>query len=102
MREGIRKGTPEYRRASFALLFAGLAIFNALYATQALLPVFTSELGMTEGQAAWTVSAATGRPGSVCHPGIDPLRAFWAWQGSHRLRVASHHGWSGAPLGAVS
>lgn len=60
MREGIRKGTPEYRRASFALLFAGLAIFNALYATQALLPVFTSELGMTEGQAAWTVSAATG------------------------------------------
>ena len=60
MREGIRKGTPEYHRASIALLFAGLAIFNALYAPQALLPVLTSELGMTEGEAAWTISATTG------------------------------------------
>lgn len=57
---GIRKGTPEYRRASSALLFAGLAIFNSLYATQALLPTLTDELGMTEGQAALTVSATTG------------------------------------------
>lgn len=58
--EGIRKGTAEYRRASFALLFAGLAIFNSLYATQALLPTLTDELGMTEGGAALTVSATTG------------------------------------------
>lgn len=59
-REGIHKGTPEYRRASIALLFAGLAIFNSLYATQALLPTLTDALGMTEGQAALTVSATTG------------------------------------------
>lgn len=60
MREGIRRGTPEYRRASVALLFAGLAIFNSLYATQALLPTLTSELGISEGQAALTISATTG------------------------------------------
>jgi len=59
-REGIRKGTAEYKRASIALLFAGLAIFNSLYATQALLPTLTDELGMTEGEAALTVSATTG------------------------------------------
>ncbi|MGV0433157.1 MFS transporter [Corynebacterium sp. 20_84] len=59
-REGIRKGTAEYRRASIALLFAGLAIFNALYTTQALLPTLTDELGMTEGESALTVSATTG------------------------------------------
>lgn len=59
-REGIRKGTAEYRRASIALLFAGLAIFNSLYATQALLPTLTEALDMTEGAAALTVSATTG------------------------------------------
>lgn len=59
-RQGIRRGTAEYRRASIALLFAGLAIFNSLYATQALLPTLTEALGMTEGAAALTVSATTG------------------------------------------
>lgn len=58
--EGIRKGTPGYRRARIALLFAGLAIFNSLYATQALLPTLTDALGMTEGESALTVSATTG------------------------------------------
>lgn len=59
-RGGLRKGTAEYRRASVALLFAGLAIFNALYGTQALLPTLTSEFGMSEGEAALTISATTG------------------------------------------
>ncbi|QYH20516.1 MFS transporter [Corynebacterium aquatimens] len=42
------------------MLFAGLAIFSSLYATQALLPVLTVEMGITPSQAAFTVSAATG------------------------------------------
>lgn len=56
----MRKGTPEYRRATIAMLFVGLAVFSSLYATQALLPTLTIELGITPSEAAWTVSAATG------------------------------------------
>ena len=56
----MRKGTEEYRRATLAMLAFGLAIFNALYATQALLPTLTSELGIAPSTAALTVSAATG------------------------------------------
>ncbi|WP_277099622.1 MFS transporter [Corynebacterium riegelii] len=56
----MRKGTPEYRRATVAMLFVGLAIFSSLYLTQALLPILTRELHTTPSTAAWTVSAATG------------------------------------------
>lgn len=42
------------------MLCAGLAIFSSLYATQALLPVLTVEMGATPSEAALTVSAATG------------------------------------------
>lgn len=58
--EGLRKGDPAYRRASLAMLAAGLATFATLYATQALLPIFTEDLGVTPATAALTVSAATG------------------------------------------
>ena len=56
----MKKGTPEYRRATIAMLCAGLAIFSSLYATQALLPVLTAEMNATPSEAALTVSAATG------------------------------------------
>ncbi|MCP1387498.1 MFS transporter [Corynebacterium sp. TA-R-1] len=56
----MRKGTPEYRRATIGMLLVGLAIFSSLYATQALLPTLTEEMGITPSQAALTVSAATG------------------------------------------
>ena len=42
------------------MLAFGLAIFNALYATQALLPTLTTELTVSPSTAALTVSAATG------------------------------------------
>lgn len=58
--EGLSQGEPGYRRASLALLAAGLASFNALYCTQALMPTLTSQLGATPAQASLTVSAATG------------------------------------------
>lgn len=56
----MQKGSLEYRRATLAMLAFGLAIFNTLYATQALLPTFTTELGVSPSTAALTVSAATG------------------------------------------
>ncbi|RNE50020.1 MFS transporter [Corynebacterium alimapuense] len=59
-REGLRHGERDYRRAVLAMLAAGLATFNALYATQALLPTLVDDLSITPTQAALTVSAATG------------------------------------------
>ena len=58
--EGLRRGDRDYRRAVLAMLAAGLASFNALYATQALLPMLVDDLDMTPTGAALTVSAATG------------------------------------------
>jgi YNFM family putative membrane transporter len=45
---------------SFALFAAGMATFALLYSTQALLPALSTGLNVTESQASWTVSAATG------------------------------------------
>ncbi|MEC4015915.1 MFS transporter [Streptomyces sp. H27-D2] len=56
----LRPGGPGYRRMSFALFSAGVATFALLYSTQALLPAISDDLGVTPGQASWTVSAATG------------------------------------------
>ncbi|MEX3504291.1 MFS transporter [Corynebacterium sp. LK2510] len=56
----IRSGTAEFKRAQLAMLAVGLAIFNSLYSTQALLPTLTSELGIPPVTSALTVSAATG------------------------------------------
>lgn len=42
------------------MLCVGLAAFSSLYATQALLPTLSIELGITPSEAAWTVSATTG------------------------------------------
>ncbi|SER95598.1 MFS transporter [Corynebacterium cystitidis] len=56
----MKKGTTAYRRATVAMLAVGLAIFNTLYATQALLPTLVTNMGITPTEAAWTISAATG------------------------------------------
>ncbi|MFJ8000900.1 MFS transporter [Streptomyces sp. NPDC096310] len=56
----LSPGLPGYRRMSFALFAAGVATFALLYSTQALLPAISAGLGVTAGQASWTVSAATG------------------------------------------
>ncbi|MCT2594464.1 MFS transporter [Streptomyces sp. N2-109] len=55
----LRPGDPGYRRMSLALFAAGLAGFGLLYATQALLPALSDDLGATADQASWTVSGAT-------------------------------------------
>ncbi|MEU3963415.1 MFS transporter [Streptomyces buecherae] len=56
----LRPGGPGYRRMSFGLLAAGISTFALLYSTQALLPAISGDLGVSPGQASWTVSAATG------------------------------------------
>ncbi|AZZ41404.1 MFS transporter [Acidipropionibacterium jensenii] len=58
--EGLRHGQPSYHRASLALLFAGLASFNAMYCTQALMPELSTDLHASPAQSALTVSATTG------------------------------------------
>ncbi|CAL9470955.1 Inner membrane transport protein YnfM [Streptomyces sp. enrichment culture] len=56
----VAPGGPGYRRMSFALFLAGVATFALLYSTQALLPLISGDLGVTAGDASWTVAAATG------------------------------------------
>lgn len=58
--DGIRHGDPSYRRAVLALFATGLASFNAIYCTQALMPALSEYFDATPATAAWTVSAATG------------------------------------------
>ncbi len=57
---GAEHGSRTYLRAVLAMLAAGLATFNSLYCTQALLPTMTADLGITPFESALTVSAATG------------------------------------------
>src|SRR3954471_21249599 len=56
----LTPGGPGYRRMSLALFLAGVATFALLYSTQALLPLISGDLGVTAGEASWTVAAATG------------------------------------------
>lgn len=56
----IAAGTAAYRRAVIALLAAGLATFNALYCTQAILPRLAEAFQLPAATAALTVSATTG------------------------------------------
>ena len=48
------------RRAAAAMLCIGLSVFSGLYATQAMLPTLTAELGLSPTQAAATVTVTTG------------------------------------------
>ena len=55
----IRQGTAIYRRASFALLFGGLATFNLLYCVQPIMPVFSREFGVGADESALSLSLST-------------------------------------------
>lgn len=57
---GLGPGDPGYRRIMVAAAAAGLASFNAMYLTQALLPSIHDDLGVSPTMAALTVSATTG------------------------------------------
>lgn len=57
--EGYLRGDPRARRIEIGLLMAGLATFTLLYATQAILPYFTRDYGISPSEAALSVSVAT-------------------------------------------
>lgn len=82
---GLRRGDRDYRRAVLAMLAAGLATFNALYATQALLPILVADLDVTPTGAALTVSATTGML-AVC---IVPMSILSERFGRGRILVIS-------------
>lgn len=57
--ERLRAGTPEYRRASWALFLGGFATFSLLYNLQPLMPMLAEAFGLTPAVASGAVSAAT-------------------------------------------
>ncbi|GAA3374710.1 MFS transporter [Streptomyces sannanensis] len=81
----LAPGQARYRRMSFALFAAGVATFALLYSTQALLPAISAGLGVSAGQASWTVSAATGAL-ALC---VLPLSALSERFGRVRLMTVS-------------
>ncbi|MDO5512322.1 MFS transporter [Corynebacterium sp.] len=85
MSPGLTRSDRDYRRAVFAMLAAGLATFNALYATQALLPTLVDDLEITPTVAALTVSATTGML-AVC---IVPMSILSERFGRGRLLILS-------------
>lgn len=58
--DGLAPSSPGFRRVLFAVVFAGLSSFQAMYSTQALLPVLSDDLRIDPATAALTVSATTG------------------------------------------
>lgn len=82
---GLTPGDPGFRRALVAVLFAGLASFQALYATQALLPTLSDALSVDPATAALTVSATTG--GLAC--AVIPVSILSERFGRRRVIVIS-------------
>ncbi|MGP6175635.1 MFS transporter [Corynebacterium sp. A21] len=82
---GLRRGERDYRRATLAMLAAGLASFNAMYSTQAMLPTLVTELGMSPSTSALTVSATTGML-ALC---IVPLSILSERFGRGRILILS-------------
>lgn len=58
--EGYTPTDPQFRRVILAMVAAGLASFNALYCTQALLPLFSETFHVSPATSSLTVSAITG------------------------------------------
>ncbi len=56
----LSKGSPEYRRLTLAMLFAGFATFSTLYAVQPLLPELARHYRLSAEAASLAVSMATG------------------------------------------
>ena len=56
----IVRGTPPYRRMSFALLMAGFSTFALMYDVQPLLPLFSAQFGVNAATSSLAVSLTTG------------------------------------------
>src|SRR3954449_6670849 len=60
---GYRSGDPGFRRLAAALFAAGLGTFALLYSTQALLPVLSSDFGVSPAMAALSLAVTTAAVG---------------------------------------
>lgn len=56
---GLLRGTPAFRRASFALFLAGFSTFAVLYTVQPLLPIFAREFGVSSAESSLPLSLST-------------------------------------------
>ncbi len=55
----MRRGSPEYRRVSLALVAAGFTTFALLYCVQPLMPVFSRQFSVTPTVSSLSLSVAT-------------------------------------------
>lgn len=100
---GLQRGERNYRLATVAVLAAGLAVFNGLYVTQAMLPALVDAFETTPTVAALTVSVATGML-AICVALSSLARPRWPWLSSRKSSTtasffAAHSiasGWVGA------
>jgi MFS transporter, YNFM family, putative membrane transport protein len=56
----LTRGTPAYRRASFALFLSGFSTFSLLYCVQPLMPVFARDFGVSPAASSLSLSLSTG------------------------------------------
>lgn len=56
----IQKGTASYRKALFALFSGSFVTFSLLYSAQPLIPIFSSEFGVSPTNASLSLSFSTG------------------------------------------
>jgi YNFM family putative membrane transporter len=56
----LRRGTPAYKRAAFALFLSGFATFSLLYCVQPLMPIFSQDFGVTPAASSLSLSLSTG------------------------------------------
>lgn len=55
----LQRGTPAYRRATFAIFCAGLSTFASIYCVQPLLPLFALHFGVSAASSSLTLSLTT-------------------------------------------
>lgn len=55
----LERGTPAYRRATFAIFCAGLSTFASIYCVQPLLPLFADYFGVSAASSSLTLSLTT-------------------------------------------
>ncbi|MES2529595.1 MAG: MFS transporter [Pseudomonadota bacterium] len=55
----LQRGTPAYRRATFAIFCAGLSTFASIYCVQPLLPLFARHFGVSAASSSLTLSMTT-------------------------------------------
>ena len=59
-RQFLTRGTPAYKRASFALFLSGFATFSLLYCVQPLMPIFAQDFGVSPAASSLSLSLSTG------------------------------------------